>query len=136
MGNRISRARLSRPGREARPQTEGELGSRPMRRLILLPLMAVCVALLATPAAEGQQQAAGWRTCGPPPNTFYYSLKVYGTTCGVGQRVLTHGHCLNLPRCSRHRFGPWLCRTGSSILDRATVCRHGSRRIVARASGD
>ena len=34
------------------------------------------------------------------------------------------------------RYRRWRCRIGSSISDRAIVCRNGERRIVARASGD
>jgi hypothetical protein len=81
-------------------------------------------------------QQAKWKVCGPPPESFYYSLEVRGTSCRMGRQVLTHARCLNAPYCSRHRYGPWLCVTRGSIAERTTACHRGERRIVAHASGD
>jgi len=78
----------------------------------------------------------GWSSCDPPPDTFYYRVTAYRTTCNVARRVLTEGKCTNLPRCSQFRYRSWRCHVGSSISDRATICRNGQRRIIGRASGD
>lgn len=76
-----------------------------------------------------------WRTCAPPPDTLFYSLKVRGVSCATGRRVLTHGRCLST-NCARTRWGPWRCRTGRGISDRAKFCHRGKKRVVGRASGD
>ena len=107
-----------------------------MRLRAALLSVAVLVALLAAAPGSAQQlREPGWRTCEPPPDTFFYRLRAKGVSCETARRVVTHGRCID-SRCARVRFGPWRCRNGSSIVDRAFVCRRGSRQIIARAAGD
>lgn len=79
--------------------------------------------------------SALWEVCEPPRHSLFYSLKVRGTSCATGRRVLTHGRCVSAG-CGRTRWGPWRCHTGRSVSDRAKYCRRGEKRVVGRASGD
>lgn len=106
--------------------------------LVVLTVLVLSIALTTSTSANSQHGELSrftWKTCNPPQETFFYSLRAYGVPCSTARQVVTGGNCID-SGCSRTRYGPWRCRNGSSIADRAKLCRRGQREIVARASGD
>jgi hypothetical protein len=104
-------------------------------RAALLSVALLVALVAAAPGSAQQLREPGWRNCEPPQDSFIYRLRANDVSCETARRVVTRGRCID-NRCGRTRFGPWRCRIGSSIVDRAIVCQRGERQIIARASGD
>jgi hypothetical protein len=107
-----------------------------MRRLLVIGAVFAAVSVPVS-AATGDPQAssAGFRSCSPPKDTFFTSIKVKGAGCAKARFVLTHSECLNAT-CSKFGTGSWTCRVKGGIAFRTTRCKNGVKRIVATASGD
>jgi hypothetical protein len=109
--------------------------------LLAILACATLVALALSSDASGESPAPRidgtptWQTCEPPPDTFFYRLRAKGVSCETARQVVLHGRCLD-HTCAHTQFGPWRCRMGSSVVDRAKVCHRGTKLIIARAAGD
>jgi hypothetical protein len=81
------------------------------------------------------RSSALFRECVPPRGTFYTSLFVSEVSCRKARIVLRHPHCDNAT-CTKFSYRAWSCWVKGGIASRVTRCRKGTKRIVARASGD
>lgn len=117
-------------------------------RLLAVPALIAAFAAIATAIGAPAAQSASTTNCKLSAKeryphvtkpTYNLTVKVSGTSCATGKRVIKAFHAcrsVNGVRCARKVLSSWSCsgKKTSSIptqFEASVTCRYGSRRVTS-----